>query len=127
MNKRHLNSPDTNPAAADELFGMNYAELPLPTNDLVMLEQEKEVTSDLVLIPDSANEKSPYFKVISIGPGRHTDAGQVIHPPCKVGDRVYANINQSNALPFRQGGKQFFLVQGLNIMGIFPESSAELN
>lgn len=125
MNINKNSRRPSNPAAADEAFGLNFDDLPMPTNDLVMLEQIKEVTSALVAIPESVNEKSNRFVVISKGPGRHTDAGAVIHPPCEIGDVVYANINPGNALAFKKDGRQFFLVQGLNIMGIFPKSQPE--
>ncbi len=41
-----------------------------------------------IYLPDTAKEKPQEGKVIAVGPGRHSDTGELIKPSVKVGDQV---------------------------------------
>src|SRR5690348_18119995 len=51
------------------------------------LEQETKTASGIV-IPDNAAEKPDQGEVISVGPGKRTDRGDIVAMNVRVGDRV---------------------------------------
>lgn len=79
---------------------------PLADRVLVKPLDQPEVKKGSIIIPDTAKEKPQEGKVIAVGKGRLTDAGERIAPEVKKGDRVlfrkYAgteiNIDDENYL-----------------------------
>ncbi|MFH1679653.1 MAG: co-chaperone GroES [Candidatus Eisenbacteria bacterium] len=60
-----------------------------PLGDRVVVERiEKEEKAGSIVIPDSAKEKPVEGKVIAVGPGARNEAGRVIPPDVKPGDRI---------------------------------------
>lgn len=61
-----------------------------PLNDRVILKRsdnERKTTSGIV-IPDSAAETPDQGTVVAVGPGKRTEAGEVLPLDIKVGDTV---------------------------------------
>jgi chaperonin GroES len=61
---------------------------PLQDRILVRRVAEEEKTKGGIIIPDTAKEKPAEGEVISVGPGKANDKGQVRPLQVKVGDRV---------------------------------------
>ena len=61
---------------------------PLQDRILVKRVDEEETTSGGIIIPDTAKEKPQEGKVISVGPGKTLDSGQIAEPGVKAGDRI---------------------------------------
>ena len=93
-----------------------------PTGDLVVLEKVPEFET-IIVTPDNVEDKTCHGIVLAIGPGRMTESGVVIKPECKVGDKVF--FNPQNMIPLKLGDRQLFLLQGLNVMGIFDPADSE--
>ena len=61
-----------------------------PLNDRVLVKriEELQVTKGGIVIPDTAKEKPIEGKVIAVGPGKMSDAGNRMTLQVKEGDRV---------------------------------------
>ena len=61
-----------------------------PLNDRVLVKriEEVQVTKGGIVIPDTAKEKPIEGKVIAVGPGKMSDAGNRMALQLKEGDRV---------------------------------------
>ena len=61
-----------------------------PLHDRVVVKREAEERKSPggIVIPDTANEKPTFGKVIAVGKGKVLDDGQTRAPDVKVGDRV---------------------------------------
>ena len=61
-----------------------------PLHDRVVVKREPEERKSPggIVIPDTANEKPTFGKVIAVGKGKVLDNGQTRIPDIKVGDRV---------------------------------------
>jgi len=61
-----------------------------PLNDRVLVKriEEVQVTKGGIVIPDTAKEKPIEGKVIAVGPGKMSDAGNRMPLQLKEGDRV---------------------------------------
>jgi chaperonin GroES len=61
---------------------------PLADRVLVKPQEEEEVKKGGIIIPDTAKEKPQQGKVIAVGPGKLSEAGQRIAPEVKKGDMI---------------------------------------
>ena len=61
---------------------------PLADRVVVKAVDPIEKTKGGIYLPDTAKEKPQEGKVIAIGPGKHSDSGELIKPEVKVGDKV---------------------------------------
>ena len=61
---------------------------PLHNRLLVKRIEEEEKTSGGIIIPDTAKEKPSEGRVISAGPGRRDDKGNLVALDVKEGDRI---------------------------------------
>ncbi len=61
---------------------------PLQDRILVKRVDEEETTSGGIIIPDTAKEKPQEGKVISVGPGKTLESGEIAEPGVKAGDRI---------------------------------------
>ena len=61
-----------------------------PLNDRVLIKrlEAKESVRGGIIIPDTAKEKPMEGEIISVGPGKHDDAGKLIPMSVKAGQRV---------------------------------------
>ena len=62
----------------------------VPLTDHIVLKQveQEEITSSGLVIPDSAKETPQHGRVVSVGPGKLNDAGQMETIELGEGDRV---------------------------------------
>jgi len=61
---------------------------PLEDRILVRPEEGEETTASGIVIPDTAKEKPQEGTVLAVGPGKRSDAGELIPVDVKDGDRV---------------------------------------
>jgi chaperonin GroES len=61
---------------------------PLEDRILVRPEEGEETTVSGIVIPDTAKEKPQEGTVLAVGPGKRSDAGELIPVDVKEGDRV---------------------------------------
>lgn len=61
---------------------------PLANNVIVKPIQKEDVTKSGIVLPDSSDAKPEKGEVISVGPGRLLDNGQLAAMNVKVGDKV---------------------------------------
>jgi chaperonin GroES len=61
-----------------------------PLSDRIVVRQAdaEEMSSGGIILPDTAQEKPQQGKVMSIGPGKTAENGELIKMSLKVGDRV---------------------------------------
>jgi chaperonin GroES len=61
-----------------------------PLSDRIVVRQAdaEEMSSGGIILPDTAQEKPQQGKVMSIGPGKIAENGELIKMSLKVGDRV---------------------------------------
>ena len=61
-----------------------------PLSDRVVVQpvEAEEKVSGGIIIPDTAKEKPMQGKVVAVGPGKVSDAGQAVAMEVKVGDSV---------------------------------------
>ncbi|NTV03179.1 MAG: co-chaperone GroES, partial [Chlorobiaceae bacterium] len=55
---------------------------------IVKAAQAEEKTKGGLYIPDTGKEKPMYGEVVAVGPGKVSDAGQVVTMQVKAGDKV---------------------------------------
>ncbi len=62
---------------------------PLGDRVLVKRLEGQEKSAGGIIIPDAAKEKAQIAEVLAVGPGKTDNAGNLIKPAVKVGDRIY--------------------------------------
>ena len=61
---------------------------PLGDRILIRRIQEEEKTKGGIIIPDTAKEKPQEGKVVAVGKGKMTEAGNLVVPEVKAGDTI---------------------------------------
>ena len=61
---------------------------PLGDRILVKRVKEEDQTKGGIIIPDSAKEKPQEGRIVAVGKGKMTDAGHLVAPDVKAGDRI---------------------------------------
>ena len=61
---------------------------PLADRVVVKPQEAEETTASGIILPDTAKEKPQAGKIVAIGPGKVSDAGNAISMTVKVGDNV---------------------------------------
>ena len=89
-----------------------------PLHDRVIvkrLEVERTTASGIV-IPDNAGEKPDQGEVIAVGPGKRDEAGRIITPDVKKGDRVL--FGKYSGQTVKVDGDEFLVMREEDIMGV---------
>ncbi|MGE0745313.1 MAG: co-chaperone GroES [Rhodospirillales bacterium] len=89
-----------------------------PLHDRVVVEplDAEEKTKGGIIIPDTAKEKPMQGKVVAVGPGARTEAGQLIKPDVKAGDKVL--YGKWSGTEVKLDGKDLLIMKESDIMGI---------
>ena len=61
---------------------------PLADRVVVMAVEPADKTKGGIYLPDTAKEKPQEGKIMAVGPGKHSDTGELIKPSVKKGNRV---------------------------------------
>ena len=89
-----------------------------PLHDRVIIKRlaAETTTSFGIVIPDSAGEKPDQGEVIAVGPGKRDEAGRIITPDVKVGDRVLFGKYAGQTV--KVDGEEYLVMREEDIMGV---------
>jgi len=89
-----------------------------PLGDRVLVEavEQKEVIKGGIVIPDSAKEKPQEAKVISVGPGKRDEKGNLIPMDVKVGDFVLTS--KYGGTEIKLDDKEYKILNASDILAI---------
>ena len=89
-----------------------------PLHDRVVVQRidAEEKTKGGIIIPDTAKEKPQEGKVIAVGPGGRDEAGKLIAPDVKVGDRVL--FGKWSGTEVKLEGQDLLIMKESDIMGV---------
>jgi len=96
-----------------------------PLHDRVVVRriEAEEKTSGGIIIPDTAKEKPQEGEVVAVGPGARDDAGALIEPSVKTGDRVL--FGKWSGTEVKIGGEDLLIMKESDILGVV-ETQTEL-
>jgi len=89
-----------------------------PLGDRVVIEAlTAETTKGGIIIPDTAHKEKPQQgKVLAVGPGRLTDAGERLKPEVKAGDTVL--FGKYSSTEVEVNGKEYMILKESDILAI---------
>jgi chaperonin GroES len=92
-----------------------------PLNDRVLVKriEEVQVTKGGILIPDTAKEKPIEGKVISVGPGKMSDAGARMPLQLKEGDRVL--FGKYAGTEIKMEGEEYLMMREEDILAVLTD------
>ena len=90
-------------------------------NDRVLVKriEEVQVTKGGILIPDTAKEKPIEGKVISVGPGKMSDAGNRMPLQLKEGDRVL--FGKYAGTEIKMEGEEYLMMREEDILAVLTD------
>ncbi len=89
-----------------------------PLHDRVIVKRLDQETKSAggIIIPDTAKEKPQEAKVVAVGPGRRDDAGKLIAPEVKRGDRVL--FGKYSGSEVKLDGEEHLILREEDIMAV---------
>jgi chaperonin GroES len=89
-----------------------------PLHDRVVVQRidAEAKTKGGIIIPDTAKEKPQEGKVVAIGPGGRDEAGKLVKPDVKVGDRVL--FGKWSGTEVKIEGEDLLIMKESDIMGV---------
>jgi chaperonin GroES len=92
-----------------------------PLHDRVIVKriEETEKTKGGIIIPDTAKEKPQEGKVVSVGPGRRLEEGQVIPLDVKAGDKIL--FGKYSGSEIKLDGEEHLILREDDILGVIEE------
>jgi chaperonin GroES len=89
-----------------------------PLHDRVVVRRidADEKTKGGIIIPDTAKEKPQEGEVIAVGPGGRDEAGHLIKPDVKEGDRVL--FGKWSGTEVKLDGEELLIMKESDIMGV---------
>jgi chaperonin GroES len=92
-----------------------------PLNDRVLVKrmEEVQVTKGGILIPDTAKEKPIEGKVIAVGPGKMSDAGNRMALQLKEGDRVL--FGKYAGTEIKMEGEEYMMMREEDILAVIAD------
>jgi len=96
-----------------------------PLHDRVVVKRidAEEKSRGGIIIPDTAQEKPSQGEVIAVGPGGRDEAGKIIKPDVKAGDRVL--FGKWSGTEVKLDGVDYLIMKESDIMGVLDESVAK--
>ena len=89
---------------------------PLHDNVLVKRTEEEETSSGGIILSGSAKEKPSQGEVISVGPGKKTDSGEIASMNVKTGDTVIFGQYAGNEV--KLDGEDYLIMSESDIFGV---------
>ena len=92
-----------------------------PLNDRVLVKriEEVQVTKGGIVIPDTAKEKPIEGKVIAVGPGKMSDAGNRMPLQLKEGDRVL--FGKYAGTEIKMEGDEYLMMREEDILAVLTD------
>jgi chaperonin GroES len=89
-----------------------------PLHDRVVVQRidAEAKTKGGIIIPDTAKEKPQEGKIVAVGPGGRDEAGHLIKPDVKVGDRVL--FGKWSGTEVKIDGEDLLIMKESDIMGV---------
>jgi chaperonin GroES len=89
-----------------------------PLHDRVVVRRidAEDKTKGGIIIPDTAKEKPQEGEVIAVGPGGRDEAGHLITPDVKAGDRVL--FGKWSGTEVKLDGEELLIMKESDIMGV---------
>jgi chaperonin GroES len=89
-----------------------------PLQDRVVVQRidAEAKTKGGIIIPDTAKEKPQEGKIVAVGPGGRDEAGHLIKPDVKVGDRVL--FGKWSGTEVKIDGEDLLIMKESDIMGV---------
>jgi chaperonin GroES len=89
-----------------------------PLHDRVVVQRidAEAKTKGGIIIPDTAKEKPQEGKIVAVGPGGRDEAGQLIKPDVKVGDRIL--FGKWSGTEVKIDGEDLLIMKESDIMGV---------
>jgi chaperonin GroES len=89
-----------------------------PLHDRVVVRRidAEEKTAGGIIIPDTVKEKPSEGEVIAVGPGGRDEAGKLVKPDVKTGDRVL--FGKWSGTEVKLDGKDLLIMKESDIMGV---------
>jgi chaperonin GroES len=89
-----------------------------PLHDRVVVKRidAEEKSRGGIIIPDTAQEKPSQGEVIAVGPGGRDEAGKIIKPDVKAGDRVL--FGKWSGTEVKLDGEDLLIMKESDIMGV---------
>jgi chaperonin GroES len=95
-----------------------------PLHDRVVVRRiESETkTAGGIIIPDTAQEKPQQGEVVAVGPGARNEAGELVTPDVKAGDRVL--FGKWSGTEVKIDGEDLLIMKESDIMGVLEGAAA---
>jgi len=95
-----------------------------PLHDRVVVRRvESEAkTAGGIIIPDTAKEKPQEGEIVAVGPGARDEAGKLVPPDVKAGDRVL--FGKWSGTEVKIDGEELIIMKESDIMGILHGKDA---
>jgi chaperonin GroES len=89
-----------------------------PLHDRVVVRRVEEETKTAggIIIPDTAKEKPMQGEVIAVGPGARDEAGRIVPPDVKKGDRVL--FRKWSGTEVKIAGAALLIMKESDVMGV---------
>ncbi|ACJ17555.1 10 kDa chaperonin GROES [Coxiella burnetii CbuK_Q154] len=99
--------------------GLNMKIRPLHDRVVVRRLEEERTSAGGIVIPDSAAEKPSRGEVISVGPGKPLDNGEVRSLDVKVGDQIL--FGKYAGTEVKLAGDEYIVMREDDIMGVIEK------
>jgi chaperonin GroES len=89
-----------------------------PLHDRVVVRRidADEKSKGGIIIPDTAKEKPQEGEVVAVGPGARDEAGKLIPPDLKAGDRVL--FGKWSGTEVKLDGEELLIMKESDVMGV---------
>ena len=89
-----------------------------PLHDRVVVRrlEGEQKTAGGIIIPDTAKEKPQEGEIIAVGSGARDEAGKLVKPDVKAGDRVL--FGKWSGTEIKLDGEDYLIMKESDIMGI---------
>jgi chaperonin GroES len=89
-----------------------------PLHDRIVVKRidAEEKSRGGIIIPDTAKEKPQQGEIVAVGPGARNEAGQLIAPDVKVGDRVL--FGKWSGTEVTIDGTELLIMKETDILGV---------
>ncbi|MGI3776118.1 MAG: co-chaperone GroES [Janthinobacterium lividum] len=96
-----------------------------PLHDRIVVRRltAEEKTSGGIIIPDTVKEKPMEGEVVAVGAGARNDAGALVPPDVKAGDRVL--FGKWSGTEVKLDGEDLLIMKETDIMGVIEGGSAQ--
>jgi len=89
---------------------------PLSDRILVKRIKEEDKTKGGIIIPDTAKEKPQEGKVVAVGRGKMTEAGNLLVPDVKAGDKIL--FGKYSGSEVKLEGEEHLILREDDILGV---------